>query len=124
MALRNTSIAVIMLLGLGAIAAFTNPGEQGYKRYTSTILKERLEDEVCPEIAKDLGPWLEGQCYILVNTTSPYLAEAIAQQTKRQNFVIFSIYQADLPLPSPLPSYQIATIGILGKFYTYQAREL
>ena len=79
---------------------------------------------VCTQAAEDLGSWLEGQCHILITTASPYLTEVISQQTKRQNFLLFSIYQADLSLPSPLAEYHLSTMGILGNFYIYQAKKL
>ena len=113
-----------IIIGLGAIASFTNPGQQRYRQYADTILRSELEDKVCTQVSQDLAQWLEGQCYILVTTASPYLAEIVTQQTTRHNFVLFSIYQADLPLPSPLPTYHLETLGILGNFYTYQAKKL
>ena len=122
--LRNANIVALLLIGLGAIAIITNPREQGYQKYASLALNTQLKDKVCTEVAEELGAWLEGQCHIIVNTASPYLSEVIAQQTRRQNFLLFSIYQADLPLPSPLPTYSVETIGIFGNFYTYKADQV
>ncbi len=122
--MRNTSITGILLIGLGAIAFITNPQEQGYQRYANLALKTQLKDKVCTQVAEELGLWLEDRCYLLVDTTSPYLSEIVAQQTKRHNFLLFSIYEADLPLPSPLPDYRVETVGILGNFYTYKATQL
>ena len=116
--------AVAVILGLGAIAFLTNPGQQRYRQYADAILKTELPDRVCTKVSEDLTQWLESQCYILVSTATPYLAEVVTQQTTRYNFLLFSIYQADLPLPSPLPAYHIETLGILGNFYTYQAKKL
>lgn len=121
---RNIGIGGIITIALGAIAFSTNPGELGYQKYANATLKTQLKEKVCTQVTEDLGAWLEGQCHILVYTASPYLAEVISQQTKRQNFLLFSIYQADLPLPSPLPNYHLETIGVLGNFYTYQAKKL
>ena len=118
------SIFGIGILGLGAIALITNPGEAGYQKYAEETLKNHFKDKVCDEVSKDLGAWLEGQCQILVDIASPNLSQVVSQQTKRQNFFLFSIYQADFPLPSPLPKYHVETIGILGNFYTYQAKKL
>ena len=123
---KSTTAGVlgIVALGLGAIALITNPGEIEYKEYANITLRTHLKDKVCPRAIEDLGAWLGGQCNLLVDTASPYLTQVIAQQTERQNFFLFSIYQADLPLPSPLPTYHVETIGILGNFYTYQAQKL
>lgn len=122
--LGTTSILGIMVVGLGAIAFITNPGETEYEDYANATLTNHLKEKVCPQAIEDFGVWLGGQCNILVDTASPYLTKVIAQQTERQNFFLFSIYQADLPLPSPLPTYHVETIGILGNFYIYQAQEL
>lgn len=124
MALKKIGIGGIIALGIGAIAFITNPGEQDYKRYANTTIQSKLKDVVCTQAAEDLGSWLEGQCHILITTASPYLTEVISQQTKRQNFFLFSIYQADLSLPSPLSEYHLSTMGILGNFYIYQAKKL
>ncbi len=121
--LKNLGAGVI-ILGIAAIACLTNPGKTGYRQYANSMLKTEFKERICPQVAEDLGQWLESQCYVLVNTASPYLADVVEGQTERQNFLLFSIYQANLPLPSPLPTYQIETLGILGSFYTYQAKKL
>ncbi|HEY9767077.1 MAG TPA: DUF4359 domain-containing protein [Coleofasciculaceae cyanobacterium] len=124
MTVKNIGIGGIIAIGIGAIAFLTNPGEQKYQQYADATLKTQLKDKVCTQVSEDMGVWLEGQCHILVNTASPYLAQVLRQQTKRQNFLLFSIYQADLVLPPPLTNYHLATIGVLGNFYTYQAEKL
>ena len=121
--LKNLSAGAITL-GIAAIAGLTNPGEAGYLQYANTVLQTELKERICTQAAEDLGQWLESQCYILVNTASPYLAEVVSRQTERQNFLLFSIYQTNLSLPSPLPTYHLETVGILGNFYTYQAKKL
>ena len=122
--LKNTSTAGIVLIGLGAIAFLTNPQKSSYQRYAHATLKEQLKEKVCSQVTEELGVWLERQCHTIVDTSSPYLAEIVSQQTTRQNFLLFSIYQADIPLPNPLPDYHVETLGILGNFYTYQAKKL
>lgn len=121
--LKNLSAGIIVL-GFGAIAFITNPGQQRYRQYVDAILTTELKDRVCTQVSEDLAEWLENQCYILVSTATPYLAEVVNQQTTRHNFLLFSIYQADLPLPSPLPTYNLETIGVFGNFYTYRAQKL
>jgi hypothetical protein len=114
----------IVLAGISAIAVATNPGEAEYQKYAGEKIKTELKDQICNQVAVDLGVWLEGQCHILISTASPYLAEVISQQTQRQNFYLFSIYQGNLTLPEPLPKYHVATIGIFGNYHTYQAKKL
>ena len=117
-------IVGVVAAAIGAIAVATNPGEAGYQKYANTKIKTELKDKICIQVTDDLGAWLEGQCHILIGSASPYLAEVIGQQTIRHNFYLFSIYQADLALPEPLPEYHVATIGIFGNYHTYQAKKL
>lgn len=120
---KSTSVVGVLVFGLGAIAFLTNPGEQKYQKYAEVALKTQLKDKVCIQVVEDLGVWLEGQCHMLVSTASPYLTQVVNQQTERRNFLLFSVYQADLPLPPPLATYHLETIGILDTFYTYQAQK-
>ena len=122
--LKNKSIAGIISIGLGAIAFATNPQTPSYRKYAGATLKEQLKQKVCIQIAEELGAWLERQCYTIVDTSSPYLAEVVERQTTRRNFLLFSIYQANISLPSPLPDYHVETLGIFGTFYTYQAKKI
>ncbi|MEM8676047.1 MAG: DUF4359 domain-containing protein [Cyanobacteria bacterium P01_G01_bin.67] len=124
MALKNIGMGGVIVLAIGAIALATNPGEQKYQEYANTTIQTKLKDKVCTQVAEDLGIWIEGQCQILITTAGPYLADAINQQTTKHNFLLFSIYQADLSLPQPLPEYRLQTLGILGNFYIYQAQKL
>ncbi|MEO1464879.1 MAG: DUF4359 domain-containing protein [Cyanobacteria bacterium J06631_6] len=124
MAISKLGVAGIITGGIGALAVTTNPGAAGYRQYVEIKIKTELKDQICTQVAEDLGAWLESQCHLLIGTASPYLTEAIASQTERQNFYLFSLYQADLSLPAPLPEYQVATIGIFGNYYTYQAEKL
>jgi hypothetical protein len=124
MGFNNIGVVGTIALGIGAIAWFTNPGEQKYQQYADATIKTELKDKVCVQVAEDMGVWLEGQCHLLINAASPYLVDIVNQQTERRNFLLFSIYQADLPLPTPLPDYQLETIGILGNFFIYRTEKL
>jgi hypothetical protein len=124
MVLKKVGTLGMIVAGIGAIALITNPGEAGYRKYADDKIKTELKTKICTQVAEDLGVWLEGQCHILISTASPFLADAISQQTQRQNFFLFSIYQGDLALPAPLPKYHVATIGIFGNYHTYQVKKL
>ena len=124
MVFKKFGLVGIVATGIGAIALATNPGVAGYRQYADRKIKTEIKDKICAQVAADVGVWLEGQCHILISTASPYLAEAVSQQSTRQNFYLFSIYQADLSLPAPLPKYHVATVGVFGNYYTYQAEKL
>ncbi len=113
----NRKICQLGLILTGSILVITNPGQGNYEEYASKQLNIYLKESVCPEIAKQL----RNPCLILVDLARPQLNSAIANQTQRQNFLLFSIYQTDLSIPSALPDYHFETLGIFDKFYTYCA---
>ncbi len=114
-----SSAKVIFFLTIGILIA-TNPGKAKYEEYASKALKTHLKDNVCQEVTEILT----NPCTILVDIASPQLGIAIAQKTERKNFLIFSIYQTNLSIPTTLPDYQFGTVAILDYFYTYQAEAL
>lgn len=118
--------AGLILLGFGGVMAVTNPGQIAYEHYASDRLSSYLKEDVCMGIGGkgDFIGVLRGQCKNLVDTGQPQIKEIINQTTKRQNFFLFSIYQTELSLPSPVPSYQFETIGFLQNFYTYHVIEM
>ncbi|HHP7232452.1 MAG TPA: DUF4359 domain-containing protein [Xenococcaceae cyanobacterium] len=112
-------IKIAFLSVIGVLIA-TNPGSKKYEQYAAKALNYYLKDTVCQEVTEVL----ENPCSILVDLARPQLTAAIAQTTRRKNFLVFSIYQTDLSILSALPNYQFETIGILDYFYTYQADKL
>jgi hypothetical protein len=116
----------ITLISFGGVMAVTNPGQVAYEEYATGRLTTYLKEDVCMQIGGlgDLQSVVQSQCKNLVDTGRPQLQQVITQTTKRQNFLLFSIYQTELALPSPVPSYQFETIGVFQNFYTYQAMEM
>jgi uncharacterized protein YceK len=118
------SIAGIVLAGLGVTMTLTNPGQNAYEQYASQTLNDYLKKNVCTQFSSGLSQFLKSQCYFLVDTARPQLSQIIAHNTQRQNFIIFSLYQTDLFIPSALPNYQVKTVGVLQNFYIYEAEQL
>lgn len=120
-----SAIAGISLIGLGSVMAMSNPGQDQYKYYATQELTNYLKQSVCTEIKGELKDSLSSGCKTLVDTGRPHLEYIIAQTTTRQNYVLFSIYETDLAFTadSALPRYQFGTVGILQKFYTYEAAQ-
>jgi hypothetical protein len=117
-------IGGIVLVGLAGLMTFTNPGNRSYEQYASEQLSQYLKEEGCSQLAGKLGGIGTSYCKTLVETIQPQMKQAIAQETKRHNYLLFSIYKTELSLPSPAPTYYFETVGILHNFYTYQAEEL
>jgi len=122
----NTKLTVggMIIAGVGMILALSNPGQKAYEEYATEKLNQYLKEEVCvgaPQLGG--GDFLRNQCYTLVDTSSPQIKQLIARKTQRNNFLVFSIYETDLSLAAPLPSYHFGTIGILQNFYLYEAEK-
>jgi hypothetical protein len=114
----------VALVGLGGFLTITNPSSQAYEQYATERLTLYLKEEGCTQISQQLGGVVQSFCKSLVDTGRPQIQQLIAQQTKRHNYLLFSIYQTELSLPSPAPSYYFETIGAFENFYTYQVEEL
>lgn len=117
-------VGAIALAGVGILLALSNPGKKAYQEYATEQLGKYLKEKVCedaPQIGG--GNFLRHQCQTLVDTSRPQMEQLISSQTKRNNFLLFSIYQSDLSLAAPLPSYHVQTLGILHNFYIYKAEK-
>jgi hypothetical protein len=115
-----------ILLALAGAMVLSNPSPRDYERYATETLSVYLKDKVCSQ-AKAAPEWrslLRGSCKTLVETSRPQIKQVVAVNTTRQNFLLFSIYQTDLALPEPLPSYQFATLGLFQNFLTYRAEKI
>ena len=120
----SLSIGSIALAGLGILLVLTNPKQKAYEKYASQTLNVYLKENVCTKLPPEISTFLQSHCHSLVDTIRPQLSQIIARQTTRQNFVLFSIYQTDLSIPSALPDYQVKTIGVLQQFYIYESEQL
>jgi uncharacterized protein YceK len=114
----------IVLVGLGVTMGLTNPKPKAYENYASQSLDLYLKDNLCPQFTGGLNKILQSQCHSLVDTARPHLTQIIAQKTTRQNFLLFSIYETNLSIPSALPDYHVKTLGVFEQFYTYEAEQL
>lgn len=113
-----------ILVAFGGLLVFTNPNNNAYEEYATEKLTVYLKENVCTKVSQPLGDFLQSHCKTLVDTGRPQIQELIAQQTTRQNYFLFSIYQTELSLSSPMPAYHFATLGAFQNFYTYEAEEL
>lgn len=114
----------LILAGGGLIMVIGNPGQQDYETYATETLTRYLKEQVCSPTSNNLGGLIQSYCKTLVDTGKPQIHQLIATSTTRKNYLIFSIYVTELSLPSPVPTYQFQTIGIMQQFYTYEAEKL
>ena len=103
--------------------ALTNPGREAYEEYATEELVDYLKNNACTEVTEQFG-FLERYCSSLVDSGRPQIQQLIAQTTARQNFVFFSLYQTNLAIASPLPSYQVEAVGVFQKFFIYEVERL
>ncbi|NEN96533.1 MAG: DUF4359 domain-containing protein [Moorea sp. SIO1F2] len=118
-----TAFGTIVLAVVGGSMVVTNPGQATYEDYAVEQLSKYLKEEVCPQAPETLGSFLRRQCTILVDTGRPQIKQVVAQTTKRENFLLFSIYRTDLDVSTLIPSYSFETVGICQQFYLYKADE-
>ena len=114
-------IAGVGVIALGTAMVLTNPGQHRYESYATDTLTVYLKQEACSQISGSLGSFLASHCKTLVDTGKPHIQKVISNKTIRQNYLLFSIYETELLLPSPVPNYEFETIGAFQQFYTYPA---
>ncbi|NEO74224.1 DUF4359 domain-containing protein [Moorena sp. SIO3H5] len=118
-----TAFGTIVLAVVGGSMVVTNPGQATYEDYAVEQLSKYLKEEVCPQAPEALDGFIRRQCTILVDTGRPQIKQVVAQTTKRENFLLFSIYRTDLDVGTLIPSYSFETVGICQQFYLYKADE-
>lgn len=118
-----TAIGGAALFGLGVAMALTNPSKDTYEEYAVEMLTTYLKQEACSQVPKVFGTSLQNQCKSLVDTGRPQIEQIIAQKTRQENFIFFSVYRTNLEIGPFLPAYYFETLGVFQKFYIYRAEE-
>jgi hypothetical protein len=128
--MKGLSVVVMVgglaAVGLGAAMAIANPDQQAYEQYATTHITNYLKNSVCTQGQNILGNLMQQPCNSLVESIKPQIPPLITQNTQRQDFIFFSIYQTNLPLSSFIPfapTYQIETVGAFNNFYSYQPQK-
>jgi len=115
--------AAVGLAALGVTMAKTNPSQAEYEEYAVQRLAKYLKTDVCKKTTNLLENLINFNCEKLVDSASPQMQEVISRTTKRQNYILFSVYSTDLKLNSWIPSYRFETVGAFNQLYTYTAEE-
>lgn len=135
--MKSLKIALALLAaaiaGLGISMAATNPGQEEYEAYATKQLTRYLRqegDNLCEqvEVPEFLNDLLGDQCPKLLNSilknNQGELEALISRGTQRQNFGVLSIYRTNLEISTVLPGYEVETVGVFRRFYTYKAERL
>lgn len=107
--------------------AVTNPGPVAYDDYATQELTQYLKSNTCTQAPKILGNLLQDQCASLLDQNQSEIKRFISANTKRQNFIVFSIYKTDLAiseLRSVVPAYHFESVGIFQRFFVYKVEKL
>jgi Domain of unknown function (DUF4359) len=123
---ESKSIAYIGLAiigGLGVVMALTNPDRAAYEVYATQRLADYIKDEVCSQAPNLFGIVLQRNCGDLIDSSSPVIQRLVANNTKRQNLILFSIYTTDLSVGGVIPAYRFQTVGAIQNFFTYSAQK-
>jgi Domain of unknown function (DUF4359) len=115
---------IVALTGLGVTMAIANPSESDYEEYATQQLTTYVKDNVCPQAPKNFNRVLRRYCKSLVDVGRPQLARAIAENTDRYNFIVFSVYRTELSINPLLPTYHFQTIAAFEQFYTFESDKL
>jgi Domain of unknown function (DUF4359) len=112
------------LVGLGAVMAVTNPGEAAFEEFAV----QKLKTDGC----KEIPIMLRDRCPSFVDDNQAQLKKLIIQNSDRKNYFLFSLYSTNLSVRSVfpgipfivnVPSFQLETVGMFGKFYVYEAEK-
>jgi hypothetical protein len=118
-------LGIAVLAGTVGVLAATNPGPAAYDAYASQQAALYLNEELCSEIPGALANLVPGRCAEMIVALQPQIQSLIRDRTQRLNFGILSIYRTAFQVPgfALIPSYQVETLGIFGRFFIYKAAE-
>lgn len=124
---QATTATVSVALGIVGIGlAVTNPNPRGYQDYATDRLTVYLKENLCSGLPSQLQQFSElcrTQGATLLDTARPQLQSILEQNTKRENYLFFSIYRTRFSLPPIVPAYEFETLAIFNQFYIYQAQK-
>ena len=114
--------------GIGFLLNAMNPSQDEFETFALAQMKQ----ELCPKV-----PVFGKDCPRFMDENKVKVKEILRQNTQREDFGLFSRYQTHLSLRSIVPpeavpflsmlpmatSYDLATVGVMGNFYIYQAKE-
>jgi hypothetical protein len=122
----STMIASVGAAGiavLGVTMTMTNPQQPKYEEYAVEKLTTYLKTDFCQKTPNFLQNLIQFNCNHLVDSANPQIRDIIAATTKRQNYIVFSVYTTDLKIDNLIPGYKFETVGAFDNFYTYKSQK-
>ncbi len=111
------------LAALGVAMASTNPSRIEYEEYATQRLSGYLKEQGCSKTPNILENLIKFNCAKLIDSASPQIKQVINASTKKQDYLLFSVYSTDLQINSLIPSYKFETVAALDNFFTYKAEK-
>ena len=111
------------LVVLGVAMASTNPSRIEYEEYATQRLSGYLKEQGCSKTPNILDNLIKFNCAKLIDSASPQIKQVINASTKKQDYLLFSVYSTDLQINSLIPSYKFETVAALDNFFTYKAEK-
>jgi len=103
--------------------AHTNPREVTYQEYAVKKITTFLKTDGCQKVPILLRNLVRFDCNQLVDSTKSQIRDVVVSTTKRQNYVLMSIYITNLKIHDSLPGYTFETLGVFNSFYTYRVKQ-
>ncbi|MBG0743709.1 MAG: DUF4359 domain-containing protein [Cylindrospermopsis raciborskii KL1] len=118
-----TSLSVLAIAGLGVTMAHTNPREVTYQEYAVKKITTVLKTDGCQKVPIFLRNLVRFDCNQLVDSAKSQIRDVVVATTKRQNYVLLSLYITNLKIHDSLPGYTFETLGVFNSFYTYRVKQ-
>ena len=103
--------------------AHTNPREVTYQEYAVKKITTVLKTDGCQKVPIFLRNLVQFDCNQLVDSAKSQIKDVVVATTKRQNYVLLSIYITNLKIHNSLPGYTFETLGAFNSFYTYRVTQ-
>ncbi|TAF05366.1 MAG: DUF4359 domain-containing protein [Nostocales cyanobacterium] len=117
------SVGAAGIAVLGVTMAKTNPQQAEYEEYAVQKLTTYLKTDFCQKTPTFLQNLIQLNCEQLLESVNPQIRDIITSTTKRQNYIVFSVYTTDLKIDNLIPGYKFETVGAFDNFYTYKAEQ-
>ena len=103
---------VIGVVAIAGVMAFTNPSKERYIDYATDQFAEIGKNSLCNDAS--LPSLAQQSCKFLVSQGRRVIKPYIEGSTKQQNFILFSIYETEMP------NQKLSTIAAFGNFYMFR----
>jgi hypothetical protein len=119
----------LFLIGVGALLAITNPGQEDFREFAGKELSERAVQQFCrPGGLPMVVQMVVHNCPELIRAQQKPLGVIADRFSRRMNLGLLSVYNTEVAggdlLPQlALPGYELKTIAIAGQFFVLNSAE-